>query len=132
MVIKDFECPHCGRVYERIVSSGDVCNLLARCPTCKKAGEHEALCNGGIRHRWRYCDWGGVDLSENIRVSGVEAFHYDDDGNKVTAVDADGVPYADNKLFSEESHDARRDVIKSNRRRAKGDAPIFIDQKGVK
>jgi len=132
MVLKDFQCSGCGMWKELLVESTTE-TIEAECSTCAEVTVHTSMCTGGTKSRWRYCDWGGVnDLSERIRVKGVEAVETNPETGEEMGPAADihtGEVIHERPEFGNEAREERRDFIKAKHRRRKGRAPLFFDNK---
>jgi hypothetical protein len=140
MVIKDFYCTRCNSVAADLsVASGDE-RLMLPCCSCGTRTEHQSICAGGTKKRYRFNDWSGVDLSGCVRISKPEAVTETFDLDQATGRTynrkvikdrhVSGVLCEDRPRFSEDSLADRHDRVKHRDKVRKGKTPIFFGTKG--
>ena len=125
MVVKDLVCADCESVRESPCEQDQTADML-QCAHCRRVTLHESRCTGGIKLKPYICSYDGRDWSGDIEHLGIEATY--EDGTPVTERDGSRT---DSKYRSD--FDARveskRDRKRSDARRKRGDAKIFVDQK---
>lgn len=135
-MIRDLYCCACGHVILDHWCNGRSLRAKLLCPTCGYITQHTAVCNGGIKARYRLNDWPtDPDFYKGqVKALGVEAV--DSDGNAVQRYHSGtrtvGAPMHDNPKYHNGSdvREDKRDRLHHASRRRRGKLPIVCDLKG--
>jgi len=136
MILRDFQCPSCKAILCDRFS--DDTRMLDMCPRCDEIVMFEALCNGGLRSRYRFADWPSDPEFYRGQVSVVGAEATDSEGNQVRRYNSEtkeaGAPMTDAPQYHNgtDERETRRDMIKHATRRTRGTLPIVSDMGAAK
>jgi hypothetical protein len=122
MRLKDFYCPICGSIQKDIfIKSLEIVKTSLYCNKCKSNVRFEAVCNGGIKKRYRVNDWPSDPefYRGQVKMLGVGAGESLDDSLDDSPKYVNGT----------DEREQRREVLKYATRRKRGKLPIVCDQK---
>jgi len=131
VILRDYACPACGHRLVDVFAERDAVVLMRECPAC--GGERfVAVCNGGMKSRWRYADWPtwqqDPDFYKGQTSHSMSVVEYDDDGNEKTTTDLDGNPIEDRPRFKDpDVQGERRDRAEHEMRRESGKTTLYFD-----
>lgn len=127
--LKDVRCQRCSCAHEALVSSVGWDAGVLPCPGCGARTRHVALASGGLLGtRYRYRDWVGDAGVGHCRYEGLMQPQIDrGNGEMADYYDADFERKRAAGKYGEERREERRQQINSNKRRARGRAPLFFD-----
>lgn len=113
MRLRDMFCTDCGLVQPDVfVDSLAVTSVNLDCPRCRANTKHEAVCNGGLNHRYRHLDWPRDPrfYDGQVTVGRTTACERDDEGNETPVTHyRDGETIHDKPRFAEDAYNDKHD-----------------------
>lgn len=134
LILRDFACSVCGHVLlDRFVEADELSLPFEQCPECGCTHVFAAVCNGGLRSRWRFADWPSDPefYRGQTTVAGVEAVDsYGEPVRQYTSGTREiGEPMHDAEKYrnGSDERETKRDKIQHATRRSRGKSPIVCD-----
>ena len=130
MMLKDFSCKYCGTETPDVeVRGSSVCALTFFCCKCECNTPHEAMCNGGLKSRYRFHDHEDYrDSRKRCKVLKVGACKAHEDGSLDYANpirEGNGEIVGDRPKFSDEARQDRREKVYHKMDKARGHGKII-------
>lgn len=125
MILRDLYCPVCGWVKYDVECSIDESIKTDFCGRCRGYVILRAVCNGGLRSRYRCNDWPSDPLWYSGQTdSSVSAHTMEDDGSETPVEHKNGGLMSD-RIMKTERRDERRDKIRHRMKRRAGKNTIY-------
>ena len=131
MILRDMYCERCGRVEADVDCSDTTAEL--QCVLCRTTTVHRAVCNGGLRSRYRFADWPSDPeyWRGQSKVVGAEAVTSEGETIRryTSGTREIGAPMTDDPRYHNgtDERETRRDIIKHATRRTRGTNPVVLD-----
>jgi hypothetical protein len=129
MIYKDFYCTMCEIVVRDVpVQNCDDIEIFSYCKKCMCETSHKSVCNGGLKQRYRFCDF-PLDDDDfwKGKIKAIRPTAENKDGD-VKSKSTGELMHNDSR-FKGDKRAERKDKIESKRKRKLGRNKIIIDQK---